>query len=55
MSVGARPQTPVMHAPGASLGWLSDGDCSSDWQEIRQLVTESYRMLAPAKLSALPD
>ena len=37
----------VMHAPGVSVGWLSDGECSSDWQEIRELVTGSYRALAP--------
>jgi hypothetical protein len=44
----------VMDAPGVSPGWLSDGECSSDWQEIRELVTESYRMVAP-KLSTLLD
>ena len=27
----------------------------TDWQEIRELVTESYRMLAPKKLTALLD
>jgi hypothetical protein len=27
----------------------------SDWEEIRELVTESYRRLAPKKLSALLD
>jgi hypothetical protein len=42
-----------MHAPGVSLGWLSDGECSPDWQEIRELVTEGYRMVALKKLSAL--
>jgi hypothetical protein len=26
-----------------------------DWQEIRELVTESYRILAPKKLTALLD
>jgi Ser/Thr protein kinase RdoA (MazF antagonist) len=31
---------------------LSDG---TDWDEIRELVTESYRLLAPKKLSALLD
>jgi len=29
---------------------LSDG---TDWEEIRELVTESYRILAPKKLTAL--
>jgi hypothetical protein len=27
----------------------------TDWQEIRELVTESYRRLAPKKLTALLD
>jgi hypothetical protein len=27
----------------------------SDWEEIRELVTESYRILAPKKLAALLD
>jgi hypothetical protein len=27
----------------------------TDWDEIRELVTESYRILAPRKLSALLD
>jgi hypothetical protein len=27
----------------------------SDWEEIRELVTESYRILAPKKLTALLD
>jgi hypothetical protein len=32
--------------------WLTDG---TDWDEIRELVTESYRVLAPKKLTALLD
>jgi hypothetical protein len=28
---------------------------STDWAEIRELVTESYRILAPKKLTALLD
>jgi hypothetical protein len=31
---------------------LTDG---TDWAEIRELVTESYRVLAPKKLAALLD
>jgi hypothetical protein len=31
---------------------LTDG---TDWQEIRELVTDSYRILAPKKLTALLD
>ena len=32
--------------------WLTD---NTDWGEVRELVTESYRALAPKKLSALLD
>jgi hypothetical protein len=28
---------------------------ATDWEEIRELMTESYRMIAPKKLSALLD
>ena len=28
---------------------------NTDWEEIRELVTESYRLLAPKKLTAQPD
>jgi predicted DNA-binding protein (MmcQ/YjbR family) len=31
---------------------LSD---DTDWKEVRELVTESYRLLAPRKLTALLD
>jgi len=27
----------------------------TDWEEIHELVTESYRILAPKKLTALLD
>jgi len=30
-------------------------DASTDWSEIGELVTESYRILAPKKLAALLD
>ena len=33
-------------------GLLTD---DTDWEEIRELVTESYRILAPKKLTALLD
>lgn len=32
--------------------WLT---VNTDWQEIRELVTESYRVIAPKKLTALLD
>ena len=32
--------------------WLTD---DTDWEEIRELVTASYRVLAPKKLTALLD
>jgi hypothetical protein len=35
------------------IGVLLSDD--TDWEEIRELVTESYRILAPKKLSALLD
>jgi hypothetical protein len=35
------------------LGVLITGD--TDWEEIHELVTESYRVLAPKKLTALLD
>ena len=35
------------------IGVLLTGD--TDWEEIRELVTESYRILAPRKLTALLD
>jgi predicted DNA-binding protein (MmcQ/YjbR family) len=35
------------------IGVLLTGD--TDWEEIRELVTESYRILAPKKLAALLD
>jgi hypothetical protein len=38
--------------PGRIGVRLSDG---TDWEEIRELVTESYRRLAPKKLTALLD
>ncbi len=35
------------------IGLLLTND--TDWEEIRELVTESYRVLAPKKLTALLD
>ena len=35
------------------IGVLLTAD--TDWEEIRELVTESYRILAPKKLAALLD
>jgi hypothetical protein len=40
-------------APRDRLGvWLTDGP---DWEVIREFVIESYRVIAPKKLSALLD
>jgi hypothetical protein len=40
-------------AGGDRIGvWLTD---NTDWEEIRELVAESYRRLAPKKLTALLD
>ena len=46
--------------PFVELGWGRDAmgivlDASTDWAEIRELVTESYCVLAPKKLVALVD
>lgn len=38
---------------GTRIGVLVGDD--TDWEEIAELVTESYRILAPKKLSALLD
>ncbi|MGA2528648.1 MAG: MmcQ/YjbR family DNA-binding protein [Acidimicrobiales bacterium] len=40
-------------AGSGRIGVLLTND--TDWEEIRQLVTESYRVLAPKKLTALVD
>jgi hypothetical protein len=40
-------------APRDRIGVLLTG--GTDWQEIRELVTDSYRILAPKKLTALLD
>jgi hypothetical protein len=40
-------------AGGDRIGVLLTDD--TDWEEIRELVTESYRILAPKKLTALLD
>jgi hypothetical protein len=47
------PGNYVVHFPESSQScnsWLG-----ADWEEIRELVTDSYRILAPTKLTALPD
>lgn len=36
-----------------AMGMVLDGD--TDWDEVRELVTESYCVLAPKKLVALVD
>jgi predicted DNA-binding protein (MmcQ/YjbR family) len=43
----------VPRAARDRIGVLLTGD--TDWDEIRELVTESYRILAPKKLTALLD
>jgi hypothetical protein len=46
----------LLSAPRAGpdrIGVLLTDD--TDWEEIRELVTDSYRMLAPKKLVALLD
>ena len=43
----------VPRAGRGRVGVVLTGD--TDWTEIRELVTDSYRVLAPKKLSALLD
>jgi hypothetical protein len=47
-----RPFFAPRAGPGRIGVLLGDG---TDWEEIRQLVTETYRILAPNKLTALLD
>ena len=51
LSIG-RPFFAPRAGPGR-IGVLLTG--KTDWEEIRELVTESYRVLAPKKLTALLD
>jgi hypothetical protein len=51
LSIG--PPFFVSRAGRDRIGVLLTDD--TDWEEIRELVTESYRILAPKKLSALLD
>lgn len=46
---------PFYRAPWGSnvLGMIMDGDV--DWEEVAELLTESYRILAPRKLAGLID
>ena len=46
------PFFPPRSGPGR-IGVLLTGD--PDWAEIAELVTDSYRVLAPKKLTALLD
>lgn len=46
--------------PFVELGWGRDAmglviDATTDWDEVRELVTESFCVLAPKKLVALVD
>ena len=52
LSIGSPYFAPRRASPDRIGVWLSK---STDWEEIRQLVTESYRVLAPKKLTALLD
>lgn len=52
----------LLHAghPFAVLGWGRDAiglviDDDTDWDEVRELVTESYCVMAPKKLAALVE
>jgi hypothetical protein len=45
------PRTGHRHRDRVGVQLTND----TDWEEIRELVTESYRLLAPKKLTALVD
>ena len=45
-----RVRTPCLALPEVTVR-VDD----TDWEEIRELVTDSYRILAPKKLTALLD
>ncbi len=52
----------LVHAghPFVHLGWGRDAigmylDDDTDWDEVRELLTESFCMMAPKKLAALVD
>ena len=49
MATRSSPREPAPVALGVMLTH------DTDWEEIRELVTESYRILAPKKLTALLD
>jgi hypothetical protein len=51
LSIG-RPFFAPRAGPGRIGVLLTD---ETDWEEIRELVTESYRVFAPKKLTALLD
>ena len=52
LSIGHPFFLPRRAGDGRMGVWLT-GD--TDWEEIRELVTESYRVLAPKRLTALLD
>ena len=52
LSIGHPFFVPRRARPGRLGVWLTSG---TDWEEVRELVTESYRVLAPKKLAALLD
>jgi hypothetical protein len=49
LAARSSPREPAVIASGVLL---TD---DTNWEEIRKLVTESYRTLAPKKLTALLD
>ena len=59
----AGPELAALLATGAPFfgtPWRADEvgvhlDASTDWEELAELVTESYCLLAPAKLAQLVD
>jgi len=54
--VGSDPERFFVPAYVGSKGWVGVRfDAGVDWDEVTELVEESYRMTAPKRLSALLD
>lgn len=54
--VAAEPERFFVPAYVGSKGWVGARlDVSQDWDEIAELIRDSYRMVAPRRLAALAD
>lgn len=54
--VAAEPERFFVPAYVGSKGWIGARlDAAHDWDEIAELIRDSYRMVAPRRLAALSD